>query len=104
MRLAYLLAVLGVAAACTPDHPFDKPGTWSLDTHHSSNDLNLRSMVANPHDLTAGAGGLASLGAEAGPPVARLLSGHRAPLPKSGVTQIQLIGEPPPPTPQGNNQ
>jgi hypothetical protein len=104
MRSAYLLAVLGLLAACTPDHPFDKPGTWSLGTHSSVNDTNLRSMVADPQDLTWGAGARGSLGAEAGPPVGRLLSGHRFPLPQSDLTQLQGVGVEQPQMPQGSNQ
>ena len=38
-------------------------------------------MVANPHDLVEGTGQGASAGAEAAPPVARLLAGKRYPLP-----------------------
>ena len=88
MRNAVLLAFLAVAA-CTPDHPFDKPGTWSLDNQPSANDLNLRAMVANPHDLVEGQSASDSLGANSGPPIARLLSGRRSPLLSSGVLQLQ---------------
>jgi hypothetical protein len=105
MRKTFLLALLALAA-CTPDHPFDKPGTWSLDSAPSSNDANLRVMVANPHDLVAGTGEANSLGAEAGPPVGGVLLGRRAPLPASGVAQIQAQGDSaaPPPPPNGNQQ
>jgi hypothetical protein len=92
MQKIFLLTLLTLAA-CTPDHPFDKPGTWSLDSAPSANDLNLRVMVVNPHDLVAGTGEANSLGAEAGPPVGRVLHGRRAPLPASAASQIQVQGE-----------
>jgi hypothetical protein len=104
MRLILLLAILGLAAACTPDYPFDKRGTWSLDNRPNANDLNLRTMITNPQDLTEGAGDASSLGSEASQPIDRLLKGRRAPLPVSDLTQLQLNGAASPPTPQGNNQ
>ena len=56
----------------------DRPGTWNPT---GDNDANLRAMVANPHDLVEGTGQDASAGAEAAPPVARVLAGKRYPLP-----------------------
>jgi hypothetical protein len=60
--------------------------------------------VVNPHDLVAGTGEANSLGAEAGPPVRRVLHGRRAPLPTSAASQIQVQGESSPqaPPPNGN--
>jgi hypothetical protein len=97
MQKTILLTLLALAA-CTPDHPFDKPGTWSLDSAPSANDLNLHAMVV------AGTGYANSLGAEAGPPVSRVLHGRRAPLPTSAASQIQVQGESSPqaPPPNGN--
>ena len=93
MRFLLPLATLGLITACTPDYPFDKAGTWSLDTRPDANNLNLRAMVTNPHDLTQGSGEAAALGAEANRPVARLISGHRAKLPSSGLIQLQGVSD-----------
>lgn len=87
MRRCHWLALLLLAAACTPDHPFDKPGTWRLP-ESGANEANLRAMVVNPKDLEAGAGESNSLGPEAAPPVKRLLTGHRAPLPAVTASQV----------------
>ncbi len=89
MRTAILVALLALGA-CSPDQPFDKPGTWSLGDRPSDNDRNLQVMVVNPHDLVEGQSAPSGLGAEAAPPIARLLSGRRAPLLSSGVLQLQL--------------
>ena len=73
--------VLLPLGACTPDYPMDKPGTWSLPPGTlGSNDANLRVMVVDPHDLTAGASADGSEGTAAAPPVQRLVSGRRPPL------------------------
>lgn len=93
MRIWPCLLVLSVVA-CTPDYPMDKPGTWSLDSHPSANDANLRAMVVDPYDLAAGAGASDNLGPEAGFPVRHLLSGHEPPLPASSSLQINVIGSP----------
>ena len=85
-----LLLPLLLAAACTPDYPMDRPGTWSLDQAGSANDANLRAMVANPADLTAGAGEANTLGAEAARPVDRLLAGKRPDLPQSSTLQVDV--------------
>ncbi|WP_146101572.1 hypothetical protein [Rhodopila globiformis] len=103
--MAFLLAALGlsgISAGCTPDFPFDKPGTWSLDNRASANDLNLRAMVSNPHDLVEGTGAPTSLGSEAARPITRLLDGHRTQLPASDIVQLQTSGASS--APQGNNQ
>jgi len=69
-------------AACSPDYPFDRPGTWSLPPDNlGSNAENLRVMVADPNDLTAGASEDGSAGNQAAPPVTRMLSGKRPSLP-----------------------
>ena len=91
MRHAAVLLLLS-AAACTPDYPMDKAGTWQLP-ETSANDANLRTMIVNPHDLVAGAGESTTIGAEAGPPVKRLLTGKRYPLPASGVAPINLVND-----------
>jgi hypothetical protein len=101
MRTAILLAILMVAA-CSPDQPFDRPGTWSLGSGPSSNELNLRAMVVNPHDLVQGQSANDSLGAEAAPPVARLLSGRRTPLPSSDTTELQSGSQAQPSAPAPN--
>jgi hypothetical protein len=79
-------------AACTD--PIDQPGTWNTSMSRS-NDANLRVMVANPHDLVEGAGQGASAGAEAAPPVARLLAGKRYPLPVENTSSITSVSQQP---------
>jgi hypothetical protein len=90
-------------AACTPDYPFDKPGTWSIDQYGIANDANLRAMVANPRDLIAGSGESTSLGAQASPAVSRLFSGKRTPLPALNTLDLNVIPLEPPPAPGGEN-
>jgi hypothetical protein len=73
-----LLSLLVLLGACTPDYPMDKPGTWSLPPGQlGSNDANLRVMVVDPNDLTAGVSADGSEGTSAAPPVQRLVSGRR---------------------------
>lgn len=90
MRHVAMLTLICVAA-CTPDYPMDKAGTWQLP-QTSSNDANLRTMIVNPHDLVAGSGESTTIGAEAGPPVHRLLTGQRYQLPASDVLDINIVG------------
>jgi hypothetical protein len=90
-RLCCLLLL--AASACTPDYPMDKEGTWHVPPV-SANDANLRTMIVNPRDLVAGQGESTTLGAEAAPPVRRLLTGNRYPLPASDVVQINLTNSP----------
>ena len=100
-RLPWLLPLPLALAACTPDYPLDKPGTWSLERMGESNDANLRAMVANPHDLVEGAGSATDLGAEAGPPVTRLLTGNRKAIPQENGSVIALPTESSGPTGTG---
>lgn len=86
-----LLLLPLVLAACSSDYPFDRPGTWSLDRMGSSNDANLRAMVANPADLIAGRGETTALGAEAARPVGALRAGKRAALPAVNTLNINTI-------------
>ena len=103
MRRWFCLLLLLATAGCTPDYPMDKPGTWRLG-EVSANDANLRVMIVNPHDLQAGAGESTTLGSEAAPPIRRLLTGKRYPLPASNVLQINASGAPPQqPAPGGDN-
>jgi hypothetical protein len=92
----YWLIVFVLLASCTD--PMEQPGTWNVSTSHS-NDANLRVMVANPHDLVKGMGQETSTGAEAAPPVARLLAGKRYPLP---VENTSSISSAPQAQPQGS--
>jgi hypothetical protein len=96
-----LLPLLGIAA-CSPDYPFDKPGTWHLGAT-GSNDANLRTMIVNPRDLVGGTGERRALASEAAPPVHRLLTGQRYPLPASDVLQVELSGQQPPQSQGGQN-
>lgn len=98
--IAGLLAVSGLTG-CTPfeESPYSRAGTWAPT---GVNDANLRAMVADPADLALGQGSEHDLGAEAAPPVERLLTGHRPPLPTesaSGIgsnTQTQATPQAPP--------
>jgi hypothetical protein len=91
-HFSWLIIALFVTA-CTPGtfDPTQREGTW-MPT--GDNDANLRIMVANPHDLIEGAGQGASAGAEAAPPVARLLAGKRYPLPKVDASAIGESSQP----------
>lgn len=89
MRYA-ALPVLLVLAGCAQD-PFDRPGTWSVPIGTTgANDANLRTMIADPRDLTAGTGEENSTGTAAAGPVRKLLSGRRAQLPQSDVSTIKV--------------
>lgn len=87
------LVVALFVAGCAPDSvdPYLRPGTWNPV---GDNDANLRVMVANPHDLVEGTGQATSAGAEAAPPVARVLAGKRYPLPKLNAADINVVSEP----------
>jgi hypothetical protein len=83
-----------VITGCSYDltDPFQRPGTYNPT---GVNDANLRVMVANPHDLVAGEGTGASIGAEAAPPVARVLAGKRYPLPQLNAASVDIISNQP---------
>ena len=77
-----LLCTLLLLAACESPDPMLKPHTWSLPPAGlDANNENLRTMLVNPNDLLAGASAEGSTGSLAGPPVQRLISGRRYPLP-----------------------
>jgi hypothetical protein len=88
-RIGWLMVALFVVG-CAPDasDPYQRPGTWNPT---GDNAANLRVMVSNPHDLVEGAGQGASAGAEAAPPVARVLAGKRYPLPGLNAADINII-------------
>lgn len=90
MLVPRLALVLLAIAACTPDYPMDREGTWSLP-EVTSNDRNLRAMVVNPQDLVAGRGDPNSLGVEASRPVTRVFTGNRAALPDLSASTIYSI-------------
>ena len=81
-RIGWLIGALIVSGCSAYDltDPYKRPGTYNPT---GVNDANLRVMVANPHDLVEGTGESTSTGAEAAPPVARVLAGKRYPLPAS---------------------
>jgi hypothetical protein len=93
MRRLSWLVVATLLAGCASDSfdPYKRAGTW---THGTDNDANLRVMITNPHDLVEGAGQGTSIGAEAAPPVARLLAGKRYPLPAQNASMIGATSEP----------
>jgi hypothetical protein len=89
-RISWLLLLC--AAGCiheSPDYPMDKPGTWHLP-ETSANDANLRTMIVDPNDLVAGKGESTTIGVEAGPPVQRLVTGQRYPLPASDIGELSI--------------
>lgn len=91
-RIGWLMvALLVTGCAYDMSDPYQRPGTWNPT---GDNDANLRVMVANPHDLVEGTGQSTSAGAEAGPPVARVLAGKRYPLPKLNAADISIFTEP----------
>jgi hypothetical protein len=97
------LAILMLVAACSPDYPLDKEGTWRADmSGTTANDANLQAMIVNPHDLIQGVGATTALSAEAAPAVKRLLTGRRLPLLSSDVLQLQS-GAAVAPAPQGDD-
>lgn len=97
------LAILTLVAACSPDYPLDKEGTWRADMNGTTaNEANLQAMIVNPHDLIQGVGTTNALGAEAAPAVKRLLAGRRRPLPTSDVLLLQT-GSAAPPAAQGDD-
>jgi hypothetical protein len=86
---AWLIGAL-LIAGCTYDlsDPYQRPGTYNP---LGVNDANLRVMVANPHDLVEGTGASVSAGAEAAPPVARVLAGKPYPLPELNAASVNII-------------
>ena len=85
------LLVAGCDTAALND-PYLRPGTYNPT---GVNDANLRAMVANPHDLVQGEGTGVSVGAEAAPPVARMLAGKRYPLPQLNAASVDIIANQP---------
>ena len=85
------LAVSALALTACAQDPFERPNTWSpaRAPSGSSNNANLRTMVADPQDLVAGSGAPNSSAAIAAPAVRRLLEGRRPPLPTTSTNNIQ---------------
>ena len=89
--IRWLIALVFISGCSyDPFDPYQRPGTWVPD---GTNDANLRAMVANPHDLVEGTGQGASSGAEAAPPVARVLEGKRYPLPNLNAAPIDVFNQ-----------
>lgn len=93
MRQSRWLIIALLVTACAPDtfDPTRRAGTWMPA---GDNDANLRVMLVNPHDLIEGAGQKATVGAEAAPPVARLLAGKRYPLSTVDASAIGASSQP----------
>ncbi len=93
MRHPGWLIITIIVAGCSPStvDPTQRAGTW-MPT--GDNEANLRAMVANPHDLVEGTGQGASAGAEAAPPVARVLAGKRYPLPSLNASPFGASVQP----------
>jgi len=85
------LAVLALALTACAQDPFERPATWSASRAPagSSNNANLRTMIADPQDLVAGSGEANSSGAIAASAARRLIDGKRPPLPSSTTSSIQ---------------
>ncbi len=102
-RLGLVLAFIAPLAGCGTPDPFAQPGTWSVEAGGDVNAENLAAMVVNPRDLSHGEAESSSLGAEAAPPVTRLLTDKRTPLPATSALSIdQLAASPPPPPTPGD--
>jgi hypothetical protein len=93
--IVWLIGML-LLSGCAYDlsDPYQRPGTYNPT---GVNDANLRVMVANPHDLVEGTGTGASTGAQAAPPVARVLAGKRYPLPQLNAADVDIISNQPSP-------
>ena len=93
MHRLFWLMVAMLSAGCTPGlfDPYQRPGTWQPV---GDNDENLHVMVANPHDLVEGTAEGGSAGAEAAPPVARLLTGKRYTLPSLNASSVDMFSQP----------
>ncbi len=100
-RTLWLAGVL-LVGGCGYDQgdPFRRPGTYSPT---GANEANLRAMVAEPEDLLGRPAQRTSMGAEAAPPVARLLSGKRYPLPIVNAATAVSSGSEQQPAPGNNN-
>jgi hypothetical protein len=105
MRYWQCLFLLLLSTGCTPEYPYDRPGTWG-PAQMGANDANLRAMVANRQDLVAGSGEEGTVGPEAAAPVRRLFKGQRYPLPAYSASDIGMTGlqqSQPPAIPGGMN-
>ncbi len=78
MSLWMPIVLLLTLAGCDSSEQFEKPGSWKLPpTGQGSNDANLRTMIADPHDLIVGTSEPGSPAAEAVRPVDLLMTGQR---------------------------
>ncbi len=82
---AAALAIAMLAAGCGPQYEIDRPGTWRAT---GVNDYNLRAMVADKRDLTAGAAATTDRGNGAARAVTRLYTDRRRPLLNVGLSKI----------------
>ena len=88
MRAMPFILLLALVSGCAKD-PFQRPQTWKLPPDGGgANDANLRAMIANPQDLTAGTSDDTGVGHLAVRPVDALLSGHRRSLPTVNASTI----------------
>jgi hypothetical protein len=92
MRKTQCLMLVLLASGCAAQDPFERPQTWSPTR---ANDANLRVMVANPNDLSAGVEEPGSLSAETSPAIKRLLAGRRRALPVTNASNIGSVGAAP---------
>lgn len=82
---AAAVAIVLMAAGCGPQYEIDRPGTWRPT---GANEYNLRAMVADRRDLTAGASTTTDRGGGAARAVTRLYTDRRRPLLDVSLSKI----------------
>lgn len=88
MRITPILVLCSLLSACAYD-PIDKPGTWRMPPKGlTSNDENLRAMLADPRDIVGGRGENSSIGVTSAAAVRRQLTNKRFPLPASATSRL----------------
>lgn len=80
-----VLAPLTLAGCGAAGDPYAREGTWHAT---GVNDANLRVMLVDPGDLAQGRGADNYLAAEAAPPIHRLFTDARYPLPTESASGI----------------
>ena len=83
VAVALVTASIGLAG-CT-EYEVDRPGTWQPT---GANDHNLRAMLVNPQDMTAGTGAITSRGDTASRAVTRLANDRRRQLLNASVSRV----------------
>jgi hypothetical protein len=84
-RLPACIGLLLVLAACDITDPYMREGVWRPS---STNDVNLRAMVASPSDLARGVGSSGGDGQQAAAAIDRRRLDKMRPLPDSAVAKV----------------